>query len=91
MNHQVVGIQPESLSELGIEAIDGISVDELEAVNSHALQEQCMSSSEMPWLQHIAGELKKMVTDYFDQFFKGYMLDWIEDSVIRGTKKTRAP
>ena len=43
-----VGIQPDYLSNLVIEGIDNISVHELEAVNSHALQEQCMGSFEMP-------------------------------------------
>ena len=50
-----VGIQLDSLSDLVIEGIDNISDHELEAVNSHVLQEQCMGSWEIPWLDHMHG------------------------------------
>ena len=74
-------MQPDSLSELVIEAIDAIPVDELEVVNGHAIQEQCMNSFEMPWMKHLPKDLNTMATEYYIQFYCVHMFDWIEDPV----------
>ena len=76
-----MGIQPDFLSDLVIEGINNIPVLELEKVYSHALQEECMGSFEMPWLEHMPSDLKMIASDYFEQFYDGINGEWLDDPV----------